>query len=416
VRAGPKRWLCRGCALLSDRGPAERRSWCTGSPNPVRIARIVAAALWLAGVFQPARADSFLDGFRDPQDGKIDISDWLIRRKGFLPVPIVVTEPAVGLGGGVALMFVRNAGRESGGAAQGGPGTPPDIFVVGGVATENGTKAAFGGGMVSFGEDRWRYRGGIGRTDIRLQFYGIGGSLGGGEHSIGYALDGWTSNQQLLRRLGDSETWLGARWVYLDLDSRANLAGDPNAGLQPADSAQRASGLGLMLEHDSRDNIFTPSRGWSGALEATFYDPAWGSGSRFQTYRGRVFSYWPATPDLVVAGRIDGRSANGDTPFYMLPFIDLRGVRAARYQEEHTAVVETELRYNVTPRWGAIGFVGAGRAWGRKSDFGDTSTVVGKGVGVRYLIARQLGMWMGLDFALGPEGSVVYLQVGSAWR
>jgi hypothetical protein len=330
-------------------------------------------------------------------------------------VPIVITEPAVGLGGGVALMFVRNAGRESGPTRE--RRTPPDIFVVGGAATENGTKLAFAGAMTSFGEDdRWRYRGGVGRTDIHLQFYGIGGNLGGGGQSIGYALDGWASNQQLLRRLGDSDNWLGARWTYLDLDSKANLSDNPAAGLRAGESAQRASGLGAILEHDSRDSIFTPSRGWSGALEGTFYDPAWGSATRFQTYRGRVFAYWPATPDLVVGGRVDGRSARGETPFYMLPFIDLRGVRAARYQEENTAVVETELRYNVTPRWGAIAFIGAGRAWGRRSAFGDASTIVGKGVGFRYLIARQLGMWIGADFAVGPEGGAGYIQVGSAWR
>ena len=46
-------------------------------------------------------------------DGNLDVSDWLIDRKGFLPIPIVITEPAVGYGGGLALMFVRNSMRES---------------------------------------------------------------------------------------------------------------------------------------------------------------------------------------------------------------------------------------------------------------------------------------------------------------
>jgi hypothetical protein len=311
-------------------------------------------------------------------------------------------------------MFIRNAGRDGAGQAS-QRRTPPDLFVVGGAATENGTKLAFAGAMTSFGEDRWRYRGGVGRTDIHLQFYGIGGSLGGGERSIGYALDGWASNQQLLRRIGDSANWLGVRWSYLGLDSKADLAQNPDAALWPVDSAQRASGLGAMLEHDSRDNIFTPSRGWSAALEGTFYDPAWGSATRFQSYRGRVFAYGRRRPtsSSPAASTVAARAA---TPFHMLPFIDLRGVRAARYQEENTAVAETELRYNVTPRWGAIAFIGAGRAWGRRSSFGDAATVVGKGVGVRYLIARQLGMWIGADVAVGPEGGAGYIQVGSAWR
>jgi hypothetical protein len=144
-------------------------------------------------------------------------------------------------------MFVRNAMRDGGEQAR-QRRTPPDIFVVGGAATENGTRLAFGGASATFAEDRWRYRGGIGRSDIHLQFYGIGGSLGGGERSIGYALDGWMSNQQLLRRLGDGDNWLGVRWIDLDLDSKADLAGNPDAGL----SASSASGSASTSRSDPK--------------------------------------------------------------------------------------------------------------------------------------------------------------------
>src|SRR5688500_6207299 len=34
--------------------------------------------------------------FTDPEDGKLDASEWLLERKGFLPVPILITEPAIG--------------------------------------------------------------------------------------------------------------------------------------------------------------------------------------------------------------------------------------------------------------------------------------------------------------------------------
>lgn len=45
--------------------------------------------------------------FRDKQDGALDASEWLVEKKGFLPVPILITEPAVGYGAGLGLMFVR---------------------------------------------------------------------------------------------------------------------------------------------------------------------------------------------------------------------------------------------------------------------------------------------------------------------
>jgi hypothetical protein len=39
----------------------------------------------------------------DPEDGKMDISDYLSGATGFFPVPIIITEPAVGFGLGAAV-------------------------------------------------------------------------------------------------------------------------------------------------------------------------------------------------------------------------------------------------------------------------------------------------------------------------
>ena len=66
--------------------------------------------------------------FFDPEDGQFDLSYFLENPRGFLPIPIVVTEPAVGYGGGAVGMFLRprkEAGDE--GWAR------PDISAVGGV-------------------------------------------------------------------------------------------------------------------------------------------------------------------------------------------------------------------------------------------------------------------------------------------
>jgi len=67
-----------------------------------------AAALPGAAVFIGAPAAALelpdLDTFRDPVDGRLDASRWLLGRKGALPVPIVITEPAVGYGAGLGLV------------------------------------------------------------------------------------------------------------------------------------------------------------------------------------------------------------------------------------------------------------------------------------------------------------------------
>ena len=215
-------------------------------------------------------------------------------------------------------------------------------------------------------------------------------------------------------RLGRSDFWLGTRWLYLDLKNRFEVEGVPQ--LNNLERATRASGLGLSLEFDSRDNIFTPSRGWTGSFEATFFDPNWGSDTRFQSYRGYAFVYVPIEREFVIAGRVDGRAVEGQVPFFMLPFVDLRGVPVARLQDRRTGVLETELRWNVTPRWAAIGFIGAGRAWGTTTSFSEGTDTTAYGVGFRYLIAKRLGLYAGLDVARSTQDRAVYIQIGSAWR
>ena len=370
----------------------------------------------IVAIAASAGAAGLPDRFTDRSDGKLDLSEWLLDHKGFLPVPIVVTEPAVGFGGGVALAFFREPLRGTvERAKEGGHVTPPDVFAIGALATENGTKGAAAGGQWTFVDDRYRYRGGVGDVSVNLDFYGVGGRLPGGIEKIGYTLRGFGSLQQGMVRLGEGDTFVGARWVYLDLDAALDVAAG-DVDLSPRQLAKRSSGLGAVLEHDTRDNIFTPNRGWIGAAEATFYDPDWGSANRFQAYRAHIFAYLPAERSWILGLRADARLARGDVPFYMLPFIDMRGIPAARFQDTNVAVLETEVRYDVDERWALVGFVGTARAWGERTSFGEAEKPWSGGVGFRYLIARRLGLYVGIDYAKSTVDEAVYVQAGSAWR
>ena len=378
-------------------------------------ASLLAAALFALHICA-ACAEGFKDMFTDPQDGRFDTSEWLLEHKGFLPVPLVITEPAVGYGGGLALTFFRESiGEKVEEGTKSGHLVPPDVYAVAVAATENGTRFGAAGGMFTFLQDRWRYRGGVARVEINLNFYGVGGALGTGEKKIGYTLDGWASSQQVLGRLGNTNHFIALRWIYLDLDSRFDL-GQPQPSLTPQQLAKRDSGIGPSWEYDSRDNIFTPSRGLIAAVDTLFYGPGIGSDNTFQTYRAHVFDYLPLGETFVLGTRLDGRTARGDVPFYQLPYIDLRGVPVGRFQDQNAGVAELELRWNLDFRWAAIGFVGAGRAWGTQTSFANASNEWAKGVGVRYQIARRLGLYAGADVAWGPENTAIYLQVGSAWR
>ena len=137
-------------------------------------ARVLSTLLLLC-CWQGVQA-SILDKFIDPQDGQFDTSDWLLNNNGFLPVPIIVTEPAVGEGLGAALLFFHE--RKSGadvdddvGPAASGNLVPPSISGLAGLATNNGSRLAAGFHMGIWKQDHVRYVGALARASMNLTYY-----------------------------------------------------------------------------------------------------------------------------------------------------------------------------------------------------------------------------------------------------
>ncbi len=62
---------------------------------------------------------------------------------------------------------------------------------------------------------------------------------------------------------------------------------------------------------------------------------------------------------LVLGFHLDLDTAGGDPPLWGYPWVTMRGIPALRYQNESTAVISTELRWNIFGRWAAVGFIGA---------------------------------------------------------
>ena len=364
------------------------------------IASLIALHLLVAG----AAGAGALDRYRDPEDGAFDLSNYLLERKGALVVPIVITEPAVGYGGGLALVFFRQSIKE---LAEQDAGTrryrPPDIMAGAGFATENGTWGAGGGGLEVIGDDRFRVSGGGGYVHANLAYYVD-------DRRFGYTLEGAGAMAKLQYRLASTHGWLAAHYRWFRVES----AFDPVGDAPFSETTRTVAGLGPMIEFDSRDNLFTPTSGWAGGVKGMFYDPAFGGDESFRIYDGHVYAYTPLPGPFTLGTRVAGAIANGDTPFYMLPYIEQRGIAAQRYQGRNTATVEGELQWHTTSRWTVLGFYGAGRAWGER-EYADVDTKDAGGAGFRYMLARLLRLSGGLDFAWGPEFAF-YVQVGTAWR
>ena len=109
-------------------------------------ALITGTALLLAN---PACAEPgesrWLDRYIDPQDGQFDLSDHLLKYRGLLPVPIIITEPALGYGGGIAALWFKESMEEAGArsrSASGQPAPPASSLAYSQMAIESQTRSS----------------------------------------------------------------------------------------------------------------------------------------------------------------------------------------------------------------------------------------------------------------------------------
>jgi len=128
-----------------------------------------------------------------------------------------------------------------------------------------------------------------------------------------------------------------------------------------------------------------------------------------------LIDYFPLSKELTLGLRGDYNQISGDAPFYMRPFVTLRGVAAMRYQGTSVTQGEAEVRWQCWQRFSLVGFGGVGTAKNDRAANERNQTVHTYGIGMRYLIARKFGLHMGLDVAFGPDQPVFYIQFGSAW-
>lgn len=113
--------------------------------------------------------------------------------------------------------------------------------------------------------------------------------------------------------------------------------------------------------------------------------------------------------------RIDGQQIIGDPPFYLLPYLNMRGIPTVRYQGKNTLLTEIENRWDFSRRWSLVGFGGLGKAFDDWGEAGDAPLVYSVGTGFRYLLARKFRLRVGIDVAKGPEQWAYYIIFGSNW-
>jgi hypothetical protein len=349
----------------------------------------------------------------DEQDGMLDASDYLASAAGFFPVPIIITEPAVGFGLGAAVAYFHPAGETD--PEKHDHQGPPSISVGFAARTDNDTYLYGGAHSGVWKDDHVRYLGAVAKVSVNMKFYLSEDQQENPDEGIGFNVDGIFLYQQVQFRLRESNWWVGANYLYVNAENTFRVGEEENDDLPEPRLDFNQAGLGAFVEYDGRNSTFTPTEGLRALLEYRNYDKRWGSDFDYDHFLGSVFHFTPVGAWSSLGLRLEGEKVSGDVPFFGYPYVNLRGIPALRYQGESVVTAEAEYLWGLTPRWSMALFGGVGKTSTVELFGSDGDTVGAGGIGFRYRMARKLGLQAGVDLARGPEDTSIYLTIGSAW-
>ncbi|WP_276483820.1 hypothetical protein [Paraflavitalea pollutisoli] len=353
---------------------------------------------------------------KDSLDGKFDLSDYIIDANGFVPVPYIITEPSLGgFGGALIPVFIKKRPPyidSVDGHVQRTP-VAPDITGGMGAYTANKTWMLAGFRSGTLIKSRIKYIIGGGYSNVNMSYFRTFERLG--EKELKFNIKAIPAILQATKRIGRSHWYAGFKYLFLKTD--ISFAGDTSLAIlaKPMEFSSIISQLGAVIELDNRDNVFTPDKGIKFHVEGICSDNIFGSDYDFWRINYYTYMYTKLTHNLIGGLRIDGQQAISDPPFFMLPYIDMRGVAANRYQGNADILAEAELRWDIVSRWSVMAFGGTGKAFDKWSEFGPATWVYSGGTGVRYLLARKFKLRVGIDIARGPDTWAWYIVFGSNW-
>ena len=338
--------------------------------------------------------------FRDSIDGAIDESDFLITKKGLLPVPMLITEPAVGYGGALGLLFFHDSYENK--------KSPPSISGVFGGLTENGTWMAGGVHAGFWKKDKIRYVGAAGVINVNIDYYGPLAN------PVEMNISIWLLMQQIQFRLGESDFFIGSRYFLSPTTNTFDLPIDiPEfSGIKFETTLSEVS---AMFIYDSRNNVISPTQGFWIQINPLYSDTWLGGDSRYGKINTSIVGLQTVQEKWVLGGKFEAISKLGDIPFYVKPYVQMRGVPVLKYQDNNILSFEGEVDWNLHKRWHLIGFAGVGGAFEKYNDLNKANSVVSGGGGFRYLLARKFRMKMGMDFAFSKDEFAFYVTMGHAW-
>ncbi len=395
---------------------------------PTPLARFVIAALTLTLVQmlagEQALAQTASEELVDLADTAEEAGEQLVEKAeeeegapvSRVIVPIPISNPLLGTGLGVAAgWFYKPAGSAS-----------PWATGIGALATENGSWGLVGYHKMALAGDRLRLEGAIGTGRLKTTFRPSGLGLSEAQPNIELTQDAVffevKATTQILPNI-----LAGAKVVY----STENQILVPNGalvdGLEIRDEpfpinveydVERFS-YGPALTFDTTDGGFNKRSGVLVDADWLFTDASIFNDFGYNQIQITASEYFEVGNASVIALRQSLCLSSDNTPFFAQCDIgtrsNLRGYPVGVRNDDASWAAQAEWRVPLSGKFGAVAFAGVGSVANGFDDFGNAELLPAGGVGLRYLLAEEYGVNFRVDYALGKDGSSVYISIGEAF-
>lgn len=347
--------------------------------------------------------------------------------------PIPVKSPAIGAGLQWVVGYVTPLSKDD-------KISPPSMFGVGGMFTNNGSRALAIGAKMYLTEDKYRLSFAGGHASINAEVFGVGKVSGDRGVFIPVNAKGTAFFTETLFRVSKG-VYLGARFQYrnlaLSIDRQNSdlpddvvinpppLLADIIGAIRDNLFRQKTVALGPRFQWDTRDNTFYPRRGVFLDSGIDLFAEAIGSKFTYQYYKAAFNKYIGLGDHQVVAVRAMGCAAAGDrVPVYDLCLFgfqnDLRGYTAGRYQDRRMFATQAEYRFTIPKpgflgRFGLVAFGGVGGVGPKFTDIGISDVLPAGGAGIRFKLTKKNPINFRIDYGYGKTGGTFIVGVGEAF-
>lgn len=179
-----------------------------------------------------------------------------------------------------------------------------------------------------------------------------------------------------------------------------------------------ATGIGAIVEYDSRDFIPNPFKGVYVSFRETCFPKALGNCGRalWQT-TFTADAYQRVWKDCILAVDLFAEFNSDGTPWPMLARLGdnqrMRGYYLGRFTDNNMITFQVELRQRIWRRIGGVVWGGAGNVFHTFRDFQWNQTLPNYGLGLRWELKKRVNVR--LDYGFGKETHSFLLSINEAF-